>query len=57
MKAKQLAELLMHTPDAEVWAYDADCEMMQPITGLVGDANKQEVQTDDPDAGEEVHGG
>jgi hypothetical protein len=54
MKAKRLAELLLLTPEAEVWAFDADCDMMQPITGIVGDATKQEVCTDDLDAGEEV---
>jgi len=53
MKARQLAELLLMTPEAEVWAYDADCEMCQPITGIVGHDNRQTVQTDDPAAGEE----
>jgi hypothetical protein len=36
----------MYTPDAEVLAYDADAEETLPVTGIVGDAKTQEIQTD-----------
>lgn len=49
MKASELAKLLMTTPDALVMAWDADAGGMYPITGLVGDALKQEIQTDSDD--------
>lgn len=47
MKAHDLAELLLRTPDAEVFAWDADAEGWFPISGIVGDHAKIEVQTDD----------
>lgn len=46
MNAKQLAEILLQTPEAEVFAYDADADLELPVTGLVGNSNKQYIQTD-----------
>lgn len=35
MKAKELAKLLRQSPDAEVYAWDADGERFQPVTGIL----------------------
>ena len=46
MKAKELAKLLLMTPDAQVMAWNPDYRGWYPITGLVGDQYTQEIQTD-----------
>ena len=50
MKARELAELLMHMPEAEVMAYDADAEGMYPVTGTVLSPDQQVIElfTDEP---------
>lgn len=35
MKARELAEKLLETPDAEVTAWDPDSDRRQPVSGMV----------------------
>jgi len=46
VRAKALAELLLLTPNAQVMSWDADANGFYPVTGLVGDQFRQELQTD-----------
>lgn len=39
MKARELAKLLMHSPDAEVKAWCPDTEDWQSVTGLIVDGD------------------